>query len=110
MNKNDAATFPLVASVALFSLYAAFKYFNEDVVKKLIFFYLVVVASAAMAGCINIVMENYFPKKILSIDIKKGLSFNNHLSLVIKFKLEVRLCDLISYAIAFGFGIVMYIL
>lgn len=73
MNKNDAASFPFVASGALFSLYVAFKYFNETVVKELIFFYLTVVASISLAGCVNMIMENYFPKTILNIDNAKRI-------------------------------------
>lgn len=73
MNKDDAATFPFVASFALFSLYAAFKYFNEDVVKSLIFFYLTVVATLAVAGCINIFMENYYPAQLFSFSNEKRI-------------------------------------
>ena len=65
MNKDDAASFPFVASASLFSLYIAFKYFNEDVVKGLIFFYLVIVASMAMAGCLNMYLENKFSQMVI---------------------------------------------
>lgn len=64
MNKNDAASFPIIASASLFSLYIAFKYFNEDVVKGLIFFYLVIVASMSMAGCFNMYLENKFSQMV----------------------------------------------
>ena len=73
MNKDDAATFPIIASISLFSLYAAFKYFNEDVVKNLIFFYLTVVATLAVAGCINIFMENYYPALLFSFSNEKRI-------------------------------------
>lgn len=109
MNKNDAATFPLLASGALFSLYAAFKYFNEDVVKELIFFYLVIVSSFSMAGCINLYLENVFPKTIVSVDSKKGLLSIMSLLLVIKMKFDIRVCDIISYAIAFAIGFFQFV-
>ena len=70
MNKNDAMVFPLIASGALLSLYIAFKYFNEDVVKQLIFLYLVIVSIFAMAGCFNIILENYFPKVLWSFRLR----------------------------------------
>lgn len=70
MNKKDAITFPLIASVALFGLYIAFKYFNENVVKMLIFIYLIIASCVAMAGCFNLVVENYFPLIIYDADIK----------------------------------------
>ena len=70
MNKNDAMTFPLIASAALFGLYIAFKYFNENVVKTLIFFFFFIASCVAMAGCINLVLENYFPLVIYQVNIK----------------------------------------
>lgn len=110
MNKNDAATFPLLASGALFSLYAAFKYFNEDVVKELIFFYLVIVSSISVAGCINLFLENIFPKTILSVDTKKSLFSYLFLLLDIEMKFDIRVCDIISYAIAFTLGFLILVL
>lgn len=71
MNKDDAAMFPLMASGALFSLYIAFKYFNEAIVKELIFLYLVIVAGVAMAGVINMVVENYLPEVMWSFALTK---------------------------------------
>lgn len=70
MNKNDAMTFPLIASAALFGLYIAFKYFNENVVKTLIFIYLIIASCVAMAGCINLFIEDYFPLVIYQVNIK----------------------------------------
>ena len=40
MTKDDAKKFPIMASATLFSLYLVFKYFNETVVKEVIFVYL----------------------------------------------------------------------
>ena len=98
MNKNDAAMFPVMASGALFSLYIAFKYFNENVVKELIFIYLVVVAAAAMAGVINMVLENYWADVVFSYSLTKPF----------KLSITVRKCDLISYPLAFGFAAYYY--
>ena len=39
MTKDDAKKFPIMASATLFSLYLVFKYFNETVVKEVIFVY-----------------------------------------------------------------------
>ena len=98
MNKNDAAMFPIMASGALFSLYIAFKYFNENVVKELIFIYLMVVAAVAMAGVINMVLENYLADVVFSYSLTKPF----------KLSITVRKCDLISYPLAFGFGVCYY--
>lgn len=107
MNKSDAASFPLIASASLVTLYAAFKYFNENFVKELIFLYLILIASIAVAGCINVFMENLFPKVLLSVNNKKSIFVVFIFYLVISIQFELRVCDLISYAIAFAFGIVI---
>ena len=70
MNKEDAMKFPLIASAALLGLYIAFKYFNENVVKMLIFIYLIIASCVSMAGCFNLVLENYFPLVIYQVNIK----------------------------------------
>ena len=93
MNKDDAAMFPLMASGALFSLYIAFKYFNEAIVKELIFLYLVIVA-----GVINMVVENYLPEVMWSFALTKPF----------KLSVTVRKCDLVSYPIAFAFCLAYY--
>ena len=98
MNKDDAAMFPIMASGALFSLYVAFKYFNEAIVKELIFVYLVIVSGIAMAGVINKVVENYMPEVVWSFALTKPF----------KLSLTVRKCDLVSYPIAFAFCLVYY--
>ena len=69
MSKNDAKMFPIIASGSLLSLYLAFKYFNEDVVKQLVFLYLVFVSSATLAGCFNLVLENHFPKVLYTFSM-----------------------------------------
>lgn len=76
MNKNDAMTFPLIASAALFGLYIAFKLFNENVVKTLIFIYLIIASCVAMAGCINLFFENYFPIVIYQVNIKRRIGIS----------------------------------
>ena len=98
MNKDDAAMFPLMASGALFSLYIAFKYFNEAIVKELIFLYLVIVAGVVMAGVINMVVENYLPEVMWSFALTKPF----------KLSVTVRKCDLVSYPIAFAFCLAYY--
>ena len=69
MSKNDAKMFPIIASGSLLSLYLAFKYFNEDVVKQLVFLYLVFVSSATIDGCFNLVLENHFPKVLYTFSM-----------------------------------------
>ena len=39
MSKKDAALFPVIGSVVLFSLYGAFKWFGKDAVNKLLAVY-----------------------------------------------------------------------
>ena len=110
MNKNDAASFPLIASASLVTLYAAFKYFNENFVKELVFLYLVLITSIAFAECINYYMENRCPQVLLSVNNKKCNFVFILFYIVITIQFEVRMCDLISYSIAIAFGIVFYLI
>ena len=107
MNKNDAASFPLIASASLVTLYAAFKYFNENFVKELVFLYLVLITSIAFAECINYYMENRCPQVLLSVNNKKCNSIFILFYIVITIQFEVRMCDLISYSIACALGIIL---
>ena len=69
MTKDDAKKFPIMASATLFSLYLVFKYFNETVVKEVIFVYLLIVSCCARAGCLNLVLENYLPRVLFHFQI-----------------------------------------
>lgn len=108
MTKDDAKMFPILASVSLLSLYLAFKYFNEDVVKQLVFIYLIFVSSATLAGCFNLVLENYFPKVVYTFKLTwRIIEILNHY-IALRYSTEIRLCDVISYPIAFACGILYY--
>lgn len=69
MTKDDAKMFPIIASASLFGLYIAFKYFNENVVKELIFIYLIIVSALALASCMNMYLENRFPSEVYHLSL-----------------------------------------
>ena len=53
MTSKDAAMFPLVGSVALVTLYAAFKFFNRDVVNMLLSVYFTAVGTFALTASLE---------------------------------------------------------
>ena len=71
MTKDDAKMFPIIASCSLLGLYVAFKYFNEKIVKELIFIYLLIASAVALASLLNMVFENSYSKELFSFSLTK---------------------------------------
>ena len=76
MTKDDAKKFPILASGTLLSLYLVFKFFDETVVKEVIFVYLLVVSCCAMAGCLNLVLENSLSRVLFHFQISWRMAFS----------------------------------
>ena len=73
MTKDDAKMFPIIASCSLLGLYIAFKYFNEKMVKELIFIYLLIASAVALASLLNMKFENFYSKELFSFSLTKRM-------------------------------------
>uniref|UniRef100_A0A7S0SXT6 Signal peptide peptidase n=1 Tax=Chromulina nebulosa TaxID=96789 RepID=A0A7S0SXT6_9STRA len=61
MTEKDVYKFPIVGSLALFSLYIAFKYFNKDIVNLILSLYFSVIGVFTLTGTFAPFLSPYIP-------------------------------------------------
>lgn len=109
MRKEDAMQFPLVGSVALFSLYLSFKYLDKDWVNFIIGIYFSAVGSLAVTASLAPVLSTIVPREIdEKLRVEKNYSYPHKLPEFLvdpsPFKLEIDIC--LSSVVAFGMSVI----
>lgn len=78
LKKEDAMQFPIIGSLSLFSLYAAFKYFDKDLVNMILGGYFTLIGCVAITGTMSPVLS-LLKGPFTSIKVSKTIKVNHPL-------------------------------
>jgi len=79
LKKEDAMKMPIMGSIALFSLYIAFKYFDKETVNKIISIYFGFVGCVALTATASTILSSSYVQKYTVGQVLTKLSFHKEI-------------------------------
>lgn len=104
VSRNDAMLFPVFGSIALFSMYVAYKFFGKEIVNLLLGFYLTVLGNFALAESLRPVMVNFVPeawsKRSIKFQFTLPFGAKNEKAEAEPIKIAFGYVDIVDYVLA----------